>query len=99
MGAPAGAGAGPTSLLPRLIPGNPVDTIVASLARGGGLEGDQLHDIHEHYVHAFGLDKPLWEQFAIYIMHLVARDLGFSVALDLAPLRQLILQALPVSLA
>jgi peptide/nickel transport system permease protein len=86
-------------LLPRLIPGNPVDTIVANLARGGGLEGDQLHAIHEHYVHAFGLDRPLWEQFAIYLRHLLRGDLGFSLALYPAPVRQLIGQALPWSIA
>ncbi len=86
-------------LLPRLIPGNPVDTIVANLARGGGLEGDQLHAVHEQYVHAFGLDKPLWEQFAIYLRHLFTGDLGFSFALYPAPVRQLIGQALPWSIA
>src|SRR5260370_30091156 len=98
-GAALVAAVGSLALRPRLIPGNPVNTIVASPARGGGLEGDQLHAIHEHYVHAFGLDKPLWEQFAIYLRHLVAGDLGFSLALYPAPVRQLIGQALPWSIA
>ena len=54
-------------LLPRLIPGNPVDAIVGGLARGGGTGGEQLEQIHEHYMQEFGLDKPLWQQFFIYI--------------------------------
>ena len=37
-------------LLPRLIPGNPVDAIVGQLARGGGAGGEQLEQIHEHYM-------------------------------------------------
>ncbi len=80
-------------LLPRLIPGNPVDVIVAQLGRGGA-EGDQLKSIHEHYVHAFGLDKPLWEQFFIYLGHLFRGDLGFSFALYPASVMSLIKQTL-----
>jgi peptide/nickel transport system permease protein len=34
--------------LPRLIPGNPVDSIVSNLARGGGVGGDQLRMIYEN---------------------------------------------------
>jgi ABC-type dipeptide/oligopeptide/nickel transport system permease component len=34
-------------LLPRLIPGNPVDAIVGQLAQGGGAGGEQLQQIHE----------------------------------------------------
>jgi peptide/nickel transport system permease protein len=85
-------------LLPRLIPGNPVDTIVSQLGRGGA-EGDSLKTIHEHYVKAFGLDKPLWEQFFIYVGHLFQGDLGFSFALYPASVRQLIGDALPWTIA
>src|SRR6266699_3924699 len=74
-------------LLPRLVPGNPVDVIVSQLARGGGAQGDQLKNIHEHYVHAFGLDKPMWEQFLIYLGHLARGDLGSSFALYPASVR------------
>ena len=34
-------------LLPRLIPGNPVDAIVGQLALGGGAGGEQLQQVHE----------------------------------------------------
>ncbi|HKT05159.1 MAG TPA: ABC transporter permease [Rugosimonospora sp.] len=85
-------------LLPRLIPGNPVDVIVSQLGRGGA-QGDQLKAIQEHYVHAFGLDKPLWQQFFIYLGHLAKGDLGFSFALYPAQVSGLIRQALPWSIA
>ena len=37
-------------LLPRLIPGNPVDAIVGRVSQGGGTGGEQLQQIHEHYI-------------------------------------------------
>jgi peptide/nickel transport system permease protein len=85
-------------LLPRLIPGNPVDTIVASMGRGG-VEGEQLRRIHENYVHSFGLDKPLWEQFFVYLGHLVHGDLGVSFTLYPKPVNSVIGEALPWSVA
>lgn len=85
-------------VLPRLIPGNPVDTIVASLA-GGGAEGEALRAIREEYVRAFGLDKPLWQQFLVYLGNLVSGDLGTSFALYPAPVRGLITDALPWTIA
>ena len=67
-------------LLPRLIPGNPVDAIVGRVAQGGGTGGEQLQQIHEHYMQEFGLDKPLWQQFFIYIGNVFQGDLGTSFA-------------------
>ncbi len=63
--------------LPRLMPGNPVDTIVSTLGRGGA-EGDQLRRVYESYSQTFWLDRPLWEQFLIYIDNLLHGDLGIS---------------------
>ena len=85
-------------LLPRLVPGNPVDDIVASLGRQG-VEGDQLKTIHAYYVHAFGLDKPMWQQFVIYLGHLFTGNLGVSFAQYPASVSTLIGQALPWSIA
>jgi peptide/nickel transport system permease protein len=85
-------------LLPRLIPGNPVDAIVATLGRGGA-EGDQLRKVYEHYTQAFGLDKPLWDQFILYIKNLFHGDLGISFALYPRPVSSLIGEALPWTIA
>ena len=86
-------------LLPRLIPGNPVDAIVGQLAQGGGAGGEQLQQIHEQYMKEFGLDKPLWQQFFIYIGNVFQGDLGTSFAQYPASVNTLISQALPWSIA
>ena len=86
-------------LLPRLIPGNPVDAIVGGLARGGGTGGEQLQQVHEHFMQEFGLDKPLWQQFFVYIGNLLHGDLGTSFGNYPASVSSLISQALPWSLA
>jgi peptide/nickel transport system permease protein len=85
-------------LLPRLIPGNPVDAIVATLGRGGA-EGDQLRKVYEHYTQAFGLDKPLWDQFILYLKNLLHGDLGISFFLYPRPVSSLIGEALPWTIA
>jgi len=84
--------------LPRLIPGNPVDAIVASLARGGA-EGQSLQRIHETYVKEFGLDQPAPVQFLTYLGNLLRGDLGTSFALYPAPVSGLIGDALPWTIA
>jgi peptide/nickel transport system permease protein len=86
-------------LLPRLIPGNPVDAIVSQLARGGGTGGEQLQRVHEHYMQEFGLDKPLWQQFFVYVGHVMTGDFGTSFGQYPASVNHLIGQALPWSLA
>jgi peptide/nickel transport system permease protein len=86
-------------LLPRLIPGNPVDVIVGTLARGGGASGADLEKIHAHYMAEFGLDKPMWQQFFIYINNVLHGNLGTSFSQYPASVNSLIGQALPWSLA
>ncbi|MCW2805899.1 MAG: putative transporter permease protein [Propionibacteriaceae bacterium] len=86
-------------ILPRLIPGNPVDAIVSQLSRGGGTGGDQLKAIHENYMREFGLDKPLWEQFLVYLGQLAQGDLGTSFAQFPASVNTLVAAALPWSIA
>ena len=86
-------------LLPRLIPGNPVDAIVGQIARGGGTGGAQLQQIHEHFMSEFGLDKPLWQQFLVYVGNVLRGDFGTSFGQYPASVNSLIGQALPWSLA
>ena len=86
-------------LLPRLIPGNPVDAIVGQIAAGGGTGGEQLRQIHEHFMQEFGLDRPLWEQFLVYLGNVLSGDFGTSFGQYPAPVNRLIAQALPWSIA
>ena len=86
-------------LLPRLIPGNPVDAIVGQLARGGGTGGEQLQQVHEHFMQEFGLDQPLWQQFLTYVGNVLQGDFGTSFGQYPASVGSLIMQALPWTLA
>jgi peptide/nickel transport system permease protein len=86
-------------LLPRLIPGNPVDAIVAQMSAGGGVSGPALERLYNAYIAEFGLDQPLWKQFVIYIGRLAQGDLGTSFARAPARVQRLIAEAIPWTVA
>ena len=86
-------------LLPRLIPGNPVDVIVGQMGAGGGVSGEAQERIYNFYITEFGLDKPLGEQFLTYIGKLARGDLGISFARSPTRVDTLIAQALPWTIA
>jgi peptide/nickel transport system permease protein len=63
--------------LPRLMPGDPVAAIVARQAQGlSNATGVQA--IYERYTELFGTNKPMLEQFFIYLKNVVRGDFGFS---------------------
>lgn len=84
-------------LLPRLIPGNPVDVIVSQLGRGG-MSSDAQAAIYQTFLEQFGLDKPLWDQFWIYIAHAFQGNLGLSFSFYPTPVSDLIGASLPFTL-
>jgi peptide/nickel transport system permease protein len=84
-------------LLPRLIPGNPVDVIVSQLGRGG-LSSEAQAAIYQQFLEQFGLDKPLWDQFWIYITHAFQGNLGLSFSFYPTPVSDLIGASLPFTL-
>ena len=84
--------------LPRLLPGNPVDVLVSQLA-GGGTQGKYITAIHNAYLHQFGLDKPLWQQFLIYVGNVFHGNLGQSFSLYPLSVWSVISQALPWTIA
>ena len=86
-------------ILPRLIPGNPVDALVAQMTRGGGASGDAVKAIYENYMREFGLDQPMWKQFLTYLGNVLQGDLGTSFAQYPASVNTLIAQALPWTIA
>jgi len=64
-------------ILPRLMPGDPVAAIVARQAQGmSNARGVQA--IYEHYTELFGTNKPMYEQFFIYVKNALQGDFGFS---------------------
>lgn len=85
-------------LLPRLIPGSPVDVIVSQLGQGG-LSSEAQQRIYEDFTRQFGLDKPMWQQFITYVTAIFHGDLGKSFAFYPTPVNSLIGQSLPWTLA
>jgi peptide/nickel transport system permease protein len=63
--------------LPRLMPGDPVAAIVARMAQGvTNTSGVQA--IYQQYTELFGTNRPVIEQFFLYMKNAVHGDFGFS---------------------
>jgi len=66
-------------ILPRLMPGDPVAAIVSRVAQGmSNTSGVQA--IYEQYARLFGTNRPIHEQFFIYIGNVARGDFGFSIS-------------------
>jgi peptide/nickel transport system permease protein len=85
-------------LLIRLIPGNPVDVMMMRISQGGSATSEAQQKIYAAYIAEFGLDKPMWQQFFIYLGNLAHGDLGASFSQYPTPVGKLIGQALPWTL-
>lgn len=66
-------------LLPRLMPGDPVEAQLNQLLATGGGGGD-ISAMVESYRARFGLDQPLWQQYVSYWAAMLRLDLGVSLA-------------------
>ena len=64
-------------ILPRLMPGDPVAAIVSRLAQGM-TNATGVQKIFEQYTELFGTNKPMLEQFFIYIKNVANGNFGFS---------------------
>lgn len=83
-------------LLPRMMPGNPADIMIAKLQRAGG-------EVSETTIRNIKLllgadDQPLWEQYIGYWARMLRGDLGVSVTKYPASVADLIGEALPWTL-
>src|SRR4030043_1796963 len=63
--------------LPRLMPGDPVAAIVARLAQGQSNSAG-VQAIYQRYTELFGTNKPMLEQFFIYVKNVFHGDFGYS---------------------
>lgn len=83
-------------LLPRLMPGNPADIMIAKMQRAGG-------EVSETTIRNIQLllgseDIPLWQQYFQYWGQMFRGDLGVSVTDFPKPVAELIAEALPWTL-
>ena len=63
--------------LPRLMPGDPVAGIVARQAQGAS-NAAGVQAVYQKFTELFGTNKPIVEQFVIYIGNVLRGDFGFS---------------------
>ena len=66
-------------MLPRLMPGDPISQLVSSAA-AGVTDMNAYQKIVDQYTKEFGMDKPLIQQFFIYVGNLFKGNLGVSFA-------------------
>jgi peptide/nickel transport system permease protein len=85
-------------VLPRLIPGNPVDVLVSKMGQGG-LSSEAQQRTYEAFMREFGLDKPIWDQFLLYISGVFNGNFGASFSFYPTPVSSLIAQSVPYTLA
>jgi len=64
-------------ILPRLMPGDPVSAIVARMAQGMS-DATGVQAIYQQYTELFGTNRPMYEQFFIYVRNVLRGDFGFS---------------------
>jgi len=76
-------------IIPRLL-GNPIAIIIARL--GPGQAGAAV--AASYFMQAFGLNKPLYEQYILFLMGLLHGDLGISVWLLGRPVSEIVFKAL-----
>ncbi len=66
--------------LPRLMPGDPVAAIVARMAQGMS-DATGVQAIYRQYTELFGTNRPMIEQFFIYIRNVLRGDFGYSISM------------------
>jgi peptide/nickel transport system permease protein len=82
-------------LIPRLMPGGPVQNMLSRMS----LQPEALAKMQEWFNHSFGMDLPIWQQYLNFWDSLLHGDLGISVFLFPTPVTQVILNAIPYTLA
>ncbi len=65
--------------LPRLMPGDPVAAIVSRMAQGMS-NATGVQAVYEQYTRLFATDKPMLEQYIIYIRNVLNGDFGYSIS-------------------
>jgi len=65
-------------LIPRLMPGDPIQNKMDQMAAMGSGVGD-VQGMVDEYRKKFGLDQPMWRQFLRYWGDLLRGDLGYSL--------------------
>ena len=81
--------------IPRLMPGNPIDGLIARFQTNS----NAAPELHGYFTESFGLNDPLWEQYLNFWRGLLQGDLGPSITYVGSSVSELIMQAVPYTLA
>jgi peptide/nickel transport system permease protein len=80
-------------VVPRLVPGNPLNAVFSRLAAvGGSLNAPELV---EEYNRLFGLDRSVGEQYISYLRELARGNLGYSISSFPSHVSDLLRSAIP----
>lgn len=79
--------------VPRLVPGDPLNSIMIELSRAGSNRG--ASELIEEYRHIFGMDRSLGEQYVSFIRELLRGNLGYSISNFPSQVSELIRASLP----
>ena len=82
-------------MIPRFMPGDPVQSLLSR----SHVTPEALPALQAYYENLFGLDKPILAQYANFWVALLHGDLGRSVYLSGTPVTNVIMGALPYTLA
>lgn len=82
-------------MIPRFMPGDPVQTMLAR----AGLRPEASEQMFAYYTELFGLDVPVFEQYVNFWKSLLQGDMGTSIWLFPAPVTEVLIAALPYTLA
>src|SRR5258706_3772660 len=63
--------------VPRMVPGDPMNTILTELSRAGSNSGSA--QLIEEYRRIFGMDRSIWEQYLSFLRELLRGNLGYSI--------------------
>jgi peptide/nickel transport system permease protein len=61
------------------MPGDPVAAIISRVAQGMS-DATGVQAVYQRYTELFGTNKPIYEQFFIYVRNVLRGDFGFSIA-------------------
>ena len=82
-------------MIPRFMPGDPVQSLIAR----AGLRAGAAEAMTGYYMEAFGLDVPLWQQYVNFWAAVLRGDLGVSIWLFPQPVTEVLVRAVPYTLA
>src|SRR5438034_10914237 len=84
--------------LPRLSGQDPVRAKLLQQAALGGYVQGGIEEMTREYERRFGLDKPLWRQYLVYLGDVSRLDFNYSIANYPRTVRELVADAVPWTL-